>query len=821
MSNSMMVRPSDVESEVLSLIRGLHDTEIRLKELTASEVDAVVHPTGRSYLLHEAQQQLIKSEAVQHRLAETQLAIINALPAHVALLDSEGAIVSVNDAWKRFAGVSTGGIADAGVGDNYLEVCDRASTEWAAEAHSAAVAIRAVLAGVSHPETIEFPAHSPDGERWFGLMVAPLAGDRNAGAVMMHVDLTERRLTEETLRRQRTELRLLFDLIPAMIWFKDTNNRIVRLNKRAAELAGKSVEEIEGKAFSDVYPSQSARSFLDSSEVIRLGRAKLGVVDTLRNRDGKKLWLQTDKVPSFDKAGNVIGIVVVAQDVTQQRRADDRLREQASLLDKAQDAILVRDLDNRITFWNKGAERLYGWSVEEAVGRIESELLYGEPNAAGGEAWKRVMDHGEWVGELLQVDKQGRDLIIEGRWTLVRDDTGQPQRVLAINTDLTERKQLEQQYFRAQRLESIGTLAGGIAHDLNNMLAPIIMSVDLLKMTVTDPEDCELLETIGASARRGAEMVSQVLSFARGMEGRRVELGVKHLVHDLEKIVRDTFPKNIHIRTLISRDLWTVLADPTQLHQVLLNLCVNARDAMPAGGTIVITAENVSLDTKFRVMNDESQSGPHISIQVEDGGLGISKAVLEKIFDPFFTTKALGKGTGLGLSTSLAIIKGHGGFIRVYSEEGKGTRFRIYLPAHTAPSAPTLADDLAELPRGRGEVVLVVDDEASIRQVARQTLETFGYRVLVASDGAEALTVFGKHQSEIAVVLTDMMMPGMDGSSTIEKLIEMNPSVRIVAASGLSANGDIAKALGENVKHFLQKPYTAESLLNALRHVLA
>ena len=340
----------------------------------------------------------------------------------------------------------------------------------------------------------------------------------------------------------------------------------------------------------------------------------------------------------------------------------------------------------------------------------------------------------------------------------------------------------------------------------------------------TAPVGCEeerlaILGTIESSARRGADMVGQVLSFARGVSGRQIEIQARHLVRDIVKIVNETFSKDIRVETSLPHDLWTLVGDPTQLHQVLLNLCINARDAMPRGGTLSLSAENKLLDAHYAGLEANARPGPHVMLQIEDSGTGIPPEILDKIFDPFFTTKEPGKGTGLGLSTSLAIVKSHGGFIRVYSEPGRGTRFRIYLPATDRQSAAE-AVAAPELPRGHGELVLVVDDEASVRQITRQTLEAFGYRVLLASDGAEAVAIYAAERERVAVVLTDMMMPVMDGPATIQVLLRMNPKVRIIAASGLNANGRVAKAANAGARHFLPKPYTAEALLTALRNVL-
>jgi PAS domain S-box-containing protein len=502
------------------------------------------------------------------------------------------------------------------------------------------------------------------------------------------------------------------------------------------------------------------------------------------------------------------------------QQADARIREQASLLDKAQDAIVVRDLNHHITYWNKSAERLYGWSAAEVMGRSVGKLLYRDPKAFA-KAHKHTLRTGEWVGEMNQVDKYGRDLIIEGRWTLVRDDKGKPESVFVINTDISEHRKLEQQFLQAQRLESIGTLAGGIAHDLNNILAPISMAIELLRMRFDDDRSAELLDTISSSAKRGADMVGQVLSFARGMEGRRVEVHPRQLISEIEGILRDTLLKNIGMEIRASRDLWAIHGDPTQLHQVLLNLCVNAADAVAGGGQIFITADNIHIDPTFAAMNLEAKEGPHVCIEVRDTGEGIPPEIIGKIFDPFFTTKSVGKGTGLGLSTSLAIVKSHGGFIRATSEPGHGARFKVYLPADPEMAAATAVQIRPELPKGNGEMVLVVDDEQSIRQITRETLEAFGYHTLLAADGHEAVSLYASRLSEIDVVLTDMMMPVMDGPATIRLLMEINPAVKIIAASGITANREIAHKAGAGVRNFLTKPYTAETLLKCIKQTLA
>jgi signal transduction histidine kinase/ActR/RegA family two-component response regulator len=435
---------------------------------------------------------------------------------------------------------------------------------------------------------------------------------------------------------------------------------------------------------------------------------------------------------------------------------------------------------------------------------------------------KLVLENGEASGEFQHLTKDHRELTVEVRWSLIWDNEGHPKSVLAIDTDITEKKKVEAQFLRAQRMESIGTLAGGIAHDLNNILTPIMLSIELLKSTSDSPQTKRTLETLTLSAKRGADIVRQVLSFARGLEGQRIEVQPKHLLMELENIIKETFPKDIRLQVSIPSDTWTILGDPTQVHQILLNLCLNARDAMPDGGTLIVGVENCMLDKQYAAMNSPAKPGRYVNISVTDSGTGMPPGIRDKIFEPFFTTKALNKGTGLGLSTVLAIVKSHEGIINVYSEAGKGSTFKVYLPAMETSSA--VAKDPSErvdMPRGNGETVLVVDDEASVLTITSETLQTFGYRVLTATDGAEAVAIYAEHKHKIAVVLTDMSMPIMDGPASIRALMRIDPAIKIVATSGFSEDNRVAKVYGAGVKHFLTKPYTAGTLLKVMRAVLS
>jgi PAS domain S-box-containing protein len=532
-----------------------------------------------------------------------------------------------------------------------------------------------------------------------------------------------------------------------------------------------------------------------------------------------KLWLSIRLSPLRDASGSVIGGMGVMEDITKRKQAEEKIQGQAELLDRAQDAILVRDLKHHIIYWNKGAERLYGLKEGEAIGKKVTELLYKRNTPDFEEAMKIVTVKGEWKGELHQMTKDGREVIVESRWTLVRDDERKLKSILVVNTDITEKKKIEAQFLRAQRIESIGTLAAGIAHDLNNVLSPIMTGLQLLRQKFTDEQSQNWLNILETSARRGADLVRQILSFARGQEGQRMPLQIRYLISEIEKILKEILSKSIEIHTDIPKYLWLISGDPTQLHQVLMNLCMNARDAMPNGGTLSISAENHLIDENYARMNIEAKVGPYVVLTVSDTGIGIPPEIVDRIFEPFYTTKEPGKGTGLGLSTSFGIIKSHGGFIHVHNEIGRGAQFKVYLPATETTKTHRAEEKKVELPMGQGELILAVDDEASIRAITKVTLKTNGYRVITANDGVEAIALYVQNREEIKAVILDMMMPTMDGLMTIRALRKIDPQVKIIVVSGLEEDDKIAEAIGPKVDAFLSKPYTGERLIKTLHEV--
>ena len=633
-------------------------------------------------------------------------------------------------------------------------------------------------------------------------------------------DITERKRTEDALRHSEERLRLITNLVPLGIFAKDAAGRHIFANPTLAEFAGLPIGEILGKDDFDLVTDRAQAEAYRAHDlaVIRSGSKMVILEEPRTDLSGRTRLLRTIKIPYTVAETGEPAVLGVCTDITEQKRTEARFRR---LVDSNVQGVFFWNTNGETTGANDAFLRMVGYTREDLdAGRIRwadmtpPELAEQDRRALSELAAKGVCEPFE--KEFIRRDGSRVPIFIGPAMFEDNPDEG-----FCFVLDLTERKELEQQFLRAQRVESIGTLAGGIAHDLNNILAPIMLSIALLKCESDTPKTRAILKVVADSAQRGADIVGQVLSFARGLEGRRTEVQPKLLFKELENIIKDTFPKDIELRFSVPVDTWTLFGDPTQVHQILLNLCLNARDAMPDGGSLIISAENRILDEQYAKMDNQAKAGRYVCITATDSGTGISAEIIHRIFEPFFTTKELNKGTGLGLSTVMAIVKSHDGIANVYSEPGKGTTFKVYLPAmekisegHPNQTQQTI------LPRGNGETILVVDDETSILAITSQTLEHFGYRVLNANDGAEAVAIYAEKKNEIAVVLTDMMMPIMGGTSLVSVLLRINPAIKIVRSSGLSSYGGGIGFPEAGVKHFLTKPYTAETLVRTIRAVL-
>jgi PAS domain S-box-containing protein len=625
------------------------------------------------------------------------------------------------------------------------------------------------------------------------------------------------------LKRAQAQVNVLSQAIeqsPVAVVITTPSAEIEYVNPRFTELTGYQPVEVLGKnprlLQSGLTPSEEYRQLWNT---ISAGGRWCGQFRN-KKKNAELYWESCSISPIRDAQGALTHYLAFKEDITERRKTDERIREQAALLDQTRDAILVLDLDGKVRYHNLSAARLHSEIDGTLNGHSADEFLFlGQPLRCADVCGLTIL-RGEWSGELHLAARQAQARIVRSRWTLIRNAGGDPQNFLVTNTDITEQKRLEEQLLRAQRMESVGTLAGGVAHDLNNILTPLLIATDLFRPILKNTEHEALVEMLNDCAKRGAGIVRQLLVFGRGLPGHRTDLQPLPLIKEILKVVQETFPKSITLESHLASDLWQINADATQIHQVLLNLCVNARDAMPKGGQLVLSAENVTLDEFFVETHPEAKVGRHILVQVADTGTGIPREILDRIFDPFFTTKEQGKGTGLGLSTVLGIVKGHQGFIEVLSRLGRGTQFQIYLPAvESTASKPTVPERLSQ-PGGNNELILVVDDEEAIRNASRRILEKNGYRVVTATDGAEGLITYVQRASEIDAVLTDLLMPGMDGMALIRSLRGYALDLPVVAMSGLPEQEQELKAAGVKISAFVRKPFSSEELLNVMHHIL-
>ena len=627
-------------------------------------------------------------------------------------------------------------------------------------------------------------------------------------------DITRRKQMESTLHLTQFSV----DRASVGIIRTGADARILAANDMACKSLGYSREEIRALTVPDIDPDFSITRWLSHREELKK-RGSLTIESVHRRKDGTTFPVEiTSNYIEYEGEGFTFSFV---HDITARQQDKERIEEQARLLDVARDAIIVRDMSDKLVYLNRAAQDLYGWTFDEARMIPSHELMVESDRAAFLQQQAAFMEGGEWEGELRQKTKGGKELIIQTRRTLVRDKQGRPSAQLIINRDVTEQRKLEAQFRRAQRMESLGTLAGGIAHDLNNVLAPITMSLALLDRRVTDPDLKRYIATLESSAERGSDIVKQVLLFARGSEKDFAPQQLRYIVRETATIIQETFPRNIELQTDVSKDLTFVLGDATQLHQVLMNLCVNARDAMPEGGRLTIAASNVTLSGDDAKMQMGGHPGNYVVVSVSDTGTGILKEIQERIFEPFFTTKDLGKGTGLGLSTVYAIVKDHKGFINFYSEVEKGAAFKVYLPAiqHQEATQPTVRP--LNTPSGHGELILVVDDEQAGLEITREILEARGYRVLTAANGAEGISAFAAApKGSVQLVLTDVNMPGMDGPTAVEAIRRLDPDVRVIISSGLVADLEAANKKELRIQGYLMKPFTSERMLTTIYEVL-
>ncbi len=665
------------------------------------------------------------------------------------------------------------------------------------------------------PQFMENKFTFPDGSNGcFDLKIQPV----EEGIFILSVDISERKRAEEELNKSVSMLLEMGKLAKIGGWDLDLDTMYLRWTEQTYaiyDIPATSIPSID-EAINFYLPD--ARPIISEAVATGIREGKPWDLELpFVTAKGKQIWVRTLGRGEYDN-GKCVRLLGAFQDITERKLAEEEIRksqEQFKVIsENVADMIAVLDGDGKRLYNSPSYRQILG-DVELLQGTDSFEDIHPDDRENIRQIFQKTKETG--IGhraEYRLLGKNGKVHNIESQGSVARDEAGIITSIIVVSRDVTEKKKLEQQFLRMQRMESIGALAGGIAHDLNNVLAPIMLALNFIGKRIQDDHSIKMLQILEASTKRGSELIKQVLSFARGVESEFTMIQVRHLIDQIGKIVTHTFPKSITFQTKFTTDLPPVSADATQLHQVLMNLCVNARDAMPNGGKLEIEVESMELDEQYVRMNLEAKLGNYLIITVSDQGMGMPQSIIDRVFEPFFTTKEIGKGTGLGLSTVIAIIKSHNGFINVYSEVGKGTTFKVYLPIREGTYVAT-TEEKGVIPLSNGELILVVDDEASIREITKITLLAYGYSVLTASDGNEALTAYANNT--IDLVVTDMMMPNMDGEATIRSIQKLNPDAKIIAVSGLKQDGEIMHQ--ENVV-FLHKPYTSEKLLKYIANLL-
>jgi PAS domain S-box-containing protein len=655
-------------------------------------------------------------------------------------------------------------------------------------------------------------------------------------AVPLAAIAIERNQSNDALRNQREELQTILDATPAMIWYKDKENRVLRANRAAAESTGLRAEQLVGRSTHDICPEEAANYYKDDLEVIRTGRAKRNIHECMYTPAGEKRWLITDKFPYRDSDGEVIGVIVFCRDVTDQHHAETAQNEAEGRL-----RTLVEQLP-AVTYvcgYGPGTWFYISPQIEKLLGIPASDWL-SDPhvwvNHLHPEDRDRVLaeeassmtEKKSFIAEYRMIARDGRVVWIQDQAKVLPAVSGQPLRMQGVMLDITESKRHEEalqksevQLRTAQKMEAVGRLAGGIAHDFNNLLMIINGQLELLdEQVAAQPESHRKIEQALKAVDRAAALTRQLLAFSRLQVLQPRVLNLNLIVTEISKLFPPLIGENILLSLRLHDELGSVKADPSQIEQIILNLVVNARDAMPRGGTLVVETANVEIDQAFASTHPPVTPGRFVLLSVTDTGVGMDAETQARIFEPFFTTKEKGKGTGLGLATVYGVVKQSNGFIWVDSKPGQGASFKIYLPeVAESPEAMQSNQGNDQIPLG-SETILLVEDEDDVREVAREFLLQGGYKVLEAKNGAEAVEIASTHPGCVDLLLTDMAMPGISGSDLANRVAQLRPEIKIIYMSGyVDITSPEQDKLGPSTR-LLPKPFSRNSLSRVVRQAL-
>ena len=798
--------------------------------------DLVKERTGQLETANEKLRlEVAEREQAEARLRESEefkKAILDSVSPHIVVLDTNGSILSVNEPWVRFA-VENSNMEgfpahNTGLGVNYLNVCRESHGELSEGAMAAHDGILAVMAGTLPSFSIEYPCHSPSVERWFTMTVTPL-GTREKGVVISHTNITERKQAEQ----KAAQLAAIVQSSEDVIIGKNLDGIITSWNRGAEKIYGCTASEIIGKPISTLLPSGLVDEVLQILGKIESGEHIEHYETVRRRKDGRDIFMSLTISPIRNAEGRIVGASTIGRDITERKRAEETLRENKSRLDLA-----IRSANMGVWSWDIHENKRYfdhkvcyllGIDQAKFTGTADDffNVVHPDDREMLKSALTRTIEQGvPYETEYRAVWPDGSVHYIIARAKLFRDETGQPLRVNGLAWDITERKlaeeqkaKLEAELQQAQKLEAIGTLAGGIAHDFNNILQPIMgyTEMELNELSPSNPLRKSLEQVLKASLR-AKELIRQILAISRSTEEQqRIPIDISSIIKEALKLLRSSLPSSIEMRQKIRKSV--ALADPTQIHQVLMNLCTNAAHAMGDKGILEVRLSPV--DFSESDLADQAifdlKPGAYLRLTVSDTGSGIDAKTMERIFDPYFTTKEVGKGSGLGLAVVNGIVKRHEGAITVQSVPGKGTTFSIYFPR--LDSRPEATMQVEDPPQRGSERILLVDDEPALMEMATSILERLGYKVTGQTDSVTALEVFRSSPDEFDLVITDYTMPNLTGMDLAKEVRRIRPDIRVMLCTGFSEKitPDHMKELGVGL---LMKPYGMREISEAIRKIL-
>ena len=637
------------------------------------------------------------------------------------------------------------------------------------------------------------------------------------------VDITDRKVAEEAVQRSEKFLEQVVENIPDMIFVKDAENlRFVRFNKAGEELLGYFREDLLGKNDYDLFPPDQADSFIAKDRAVLTEGKLLDIPEEeiLTINKGKRI-LHTKKIPILNADGTSQFLLGISEDITERKQFEDSQKLLSTAIEQSAEAVIITDATGVIQYVNPAQERLSGYSRDELIGQtphvLDSDFHHGNFYE---QIWDTIGVGKAWSGRFINKKKDGADYHEDATISPIYNMEGDLTNFVVGQHDVTKQVSLQEQLFQAQKMEAIGTLAGGFAHDFNNKLQVIDGYVDLMLFDKDLPETLKQdLGIIKQTVDSSAELIKGMMVFSRKtpLELRPVELN--KLVAQTRSMLTRSIPKMIEIDLLLADDLWAIKAAPNQIDQILMNLAVNAADAMQNGGKLTIKTSNIVFDEEFCRSRPDTKTGRHVLIEVSDTGAGMNKEIASHIFEPFFTTKEPGKGTGLGLAVVYGIVEQHNGWIVCDSAPSVGTTFKIYFPAIEEVHEEEYFEE-NEPPRGQGETILLVDDEPYLLELVSRQLVGANYRTITASNGKEALKLFEKHREQIKLVILDLLMPEMDGKRCLESLREMDPDVRALIATGHAKQGMAVDLKEAGAKGFIHKPFDSNQLLEEIRKII-